>query len=284
MNFRSLDASLIPTAEAAASHFRSTHGAKSFEAEAEVDPRLRYRPTLMGTTRDFHSLCVEVTEGTVSQALDAFVLDTVALGLPVRLWIAVPAAVEPAVLGDLMVRAKNRGLGVIQMNGAIGSELTNPVSLSLYGLRTISRRDYPSRYRQALGDAESTFRAGDPAKGCSRMFDELEALTRRIAKRISKRGFWKIPPTMNLDTAPWSKVVEAIRDMSDRQTLKALSPGLNDAMLGSLIGVTPQRNESGHKPSTRSALIKRDQQLRTRFESAADLLLELIRASNPLRP
>lgn len=60
-------------------------------------------------------------------------------------------------------------------------------------------------------------------------------------------------------------------DIDYRPTIQAL-----------MSGTTGLRNESGHKPKNRADLIKRDSQLRTRFESAADLLLELCDAVKQL--
>jgi hypothetical protein len=49
-----------------------------------------------------------------------------------------------------------------------------------------------------------------------------------------------------------------------------------------MLGVTPHRNESGHKPKNQQQLTKRDMQLRTRFEGAADLLSEFLTAAKSL--
>jgi hypothetical protein len=47
--------------------------------------------------------------------------------------------------------------------------------------------------------------------------------------------------------------------------------------------MTTHRNESGHKPDSLKVLAKRDRELRTRFESAADTLFDLIQQSRHLR-
>lgn len=64
---------------------------------------------------------------------------------------------------------------------------------------------------------------------------------------------------------------------------QANCPGLTPAFLARIHGVTPHRNESGHKPANEELLKKRDRELRTRFESAVDLLGDLIVAVKPLR-
>jgi hypothetical protein len=58
---------------------------------------------------------------------------------------------------------------------------------------------------------------------------------------------------------------------------------LTTAFLAKIHGVTPHRNESGHKPRSEAELKKRDRELRTRFEAAVDLLRDLIVAVKPLR-
>ena len=59
-------------------------------------------------------------------------------------------------------------------------------------------------------------------------------------------------------------------------------PSTEADVCGADLGITPYRNDTGHKPKDMKALIKRDQQLRTRFEDAVDLLGELIDATEAL--
>jgi hypothetical protein len=63
-------------------------------------------------------------------------------------------------------------------------------------------------------------------------------------------------------------------DHLDQQTCPALSMPL----LARVLSVAPHRNDTGHKITSLNQLIKRDTELKTRFESATDLLLELITA------
>lgn len=148
------------------------------------------------------------------------------------------------------------------------------------------QESFPARFRQALASAESTFRSGDPAKGCAIVYDEIEALSRRIAEKSYDQGLWtKNKPTTNptdLDFKKdsWATVARTLHRQLDRKQV----PDLTEALLDRLVGITPYRNAVGHKVTDRKSLMKRDRTLRTRFEEAVDLLGELITASKSLRP
>jgi hypothetical protein len=54
---------------------------------------------------------------------------------------------------------------------------------------------------------------------------------------------------------------------------------LTTSLLARIVGVTAHRNESGHKPTSLKQRMKRDQELKTRFEGGIDLLRELLDAA-----
>jgi len=60
-------------------------------------------------------------------------------------------------------------------------------------------------------------------------------------------------------------------------------PNIPEALLARVLGITSHRNEAGHNPDSRPALIRRDREQRTRFETATDLLFDLINATKALR-
>ncbi len=285
MNFRHLGEPLRPLAEAVVEYFENEHGITHFEEEVEIHKEVD-RPTLHAVTRDFHFLCIEFSETTPYPAsLDRFVLDCNLKGLPVKLYVALPAgSTDPNYARDLN-RARDRGLGVIEVNSTGVLMLYNPVSLSLAGLRRADKSKFPKKYRSALSQAESTFMHGDPAKGCSDVYDEIEALTRRIAIKTLRKKMWrafapgKTPPKINLKTAAWASVVEVLIEQLD----PAQPPRIPKTLWARVLGITSHRNETGHKPPSKAALIKRDAALRTRFETAVELLSDLIQVSKSLR-
>jgi len=83
---------------------------------------------------------------------------------------------------------------------------------------------------------------------------------------------------MDLANGAWAKVIGVLIDHMDYKKV----PNLPKSLLARILGITGHRNESGHKPKTKAALIKRNTELRTRFENAVDLLSDLIRASRSL--
>ena len=169
------------------------------------------------------------------------------------------------------------------MTDAGCNKIYEALALSLISVRPIHMKKYPAKYESALSDAEATFKNGSPAKGCSLIYDEIEGLSRAIAKKSKAKGYWRSPrqgqrvPRTNLDIAPWQNVMEVLMERLDWQRCKCLKNSLQR-----VVGVVPHRNESGHKPKTLAARIKRDSELRTRFEAAADLLFDLICACRPL--
>jgi hypothetical protein len=156
--------------------------------------------------------------------------------------------------------------------------------LSLSGVRLEERKNFPVKYRSNLSTAEATFRNGDPAKGCSLVYDEIEARSRRLAKKVVQKGWLKggaaWPPKLDIEKAPWAVVMETLIENVD---FARLPPNSRKSMLIRISAITELRNEAGHKPKTRAARMKRDRELRTRFESAVDLLRDFINGSRSLR-
>lgn len=282
MIFRSLPESLRPVAIAAAKHLRADRGTKAFKVEESIHADTD-RPTLHVETRDHHLLCVEPCEGPEFPIhVERFVNDCTRLVLPVRLFVAI--AREPE--GRLLTRAASTGVGVLHCVDARVTVRVEPLSLGLVGLRPVERNRFPPKYRQELASAESTFRHGDPAKGCAGIYDEIEALTRRIAEKSYRNGMWtKNNPTTKpsgIDFAKesWATIAKTL----ERQLDQGKCAGLPEPLLARLVGVTPHRNAVGHKVKDRKSLIQRDKALRTRFEDSVDLLAELIAGSRSLKP
>lgn len=288
MTYRVLPEHLHATADAAIAFCKSQWGLTTSQVRIEtpIATTIGFVTTLQAVMKDYHFLCIEVTDGAYTASLDPFVLECKNEALPVRLFVATPA-VESATFQADLARAKRNGVGVIQLNEGRAIILADAVSLSLGGVRPPDLKAYPAKYRHALSDALSTFHSGNPSKSCSVVFDEIESLTRRIAVRALKRGCWKrLPagvsePKMRPSKDTWASIVRTLLDHFN--TSAAGVPEISDALLARVLGMTAHRNDSGHKPSNMRRLRRRDTELRTRFESACDLLLELIQAARPLR-
>ncbi len=283
MNYRVLPEQLRSVADAAADFFRKERGVPGFRVEEEVTATLGYRPTLYTITRDHHYLCVDVHEGPYSPGLDSVVLACMQQCLPVILYVAFPSSPDIANFKASLDRARRNGVGIVEIGSAGSQVILEALPLSLAGVRPIEKQRFPAKYRDALAQAEATFRNGSSAKGCSILYDEIENLTRAIAKKTKAKGLWRIlkpgvkPPKTNLDKGPWEKVLDTLLQHLDWTKC----PYLKD-ILKRVLGITPHRNEAGHKPKNVAALIKRERELRTRFENAADILFDLITASRPL--
>jgi len=197
MNFRHLPEPLRPSADAVVDYFEAERGIRHFVEEEEIHAQVA-RPSLHATANDHHFWCVEFSETTpYPLTLDRFVLDCMRHGLPVRLFVALPSgSTSPDYHRDLN-RAIDYGVGVMEVTDNTVHVTNEPLSLSLAGVRRIEKRNFPARYRLALTRAENTFRQGNPVKGCSEIYDELEALTRRIAKKRKPKGIGDRPERAN---------------------------------------------------------------------------------------
>lgn len=279
MPYRALPEHLHSTADAAIAYFRDEWGVTKFEVEIAIDNKIEFCTTLRATTSDSHLLCIEVADSPYPRTLDAFVLDCSTRCLPVKLFVVVPKLSMIGVpLADIK-RPQKLGVGLLEVDGNRVELVHNAGSLSLIGHRPIDRAKFPPRLRNALQNAEVTFRSGDPSKGCALLYDEIEAFSRKIASKTQKLGYWKtVPPKLKLDKDPWAGVLNTMIQQLD---FSKCPPSLN-VLLYRVSGITAHRNESGHKPKTASALSKRDSELRTRFEAAADLLADIISAAKPL--
>jgi hypothetical protein len=286
MKYRALAEGLIPVADAALKHLRETEGATRFRSEVEVAPALAYRPTLLGECHDKSLIAVEVNDGAFTAPLDTFVVECQRLGVPIRLFIAIPETAPEKQQLQLLRQARTRGIGVLLESKRRIERLLPAVHLSLFGLRPIPMTKFPSQLVSRLTQAEESFRSGDPAKGCGRVYDLIERRTRSVALEVQTRSLWKAGLSVKAKATEWytkkgawAKVLELISDSGDFEAMKRAKLPIEKALWARVQGLVPDRNDTGHEPSTREELQERDRQLRTRFEHAVDTLLALTRAT-----
>jgi hypothetical protein len=285
MNFTYLSKTLVPTAERAVQFFKDSHGITGFKVEEEILPTLSYRPTLQAATPDHYILCIEVSESPYPPVLEPSVLDAITQAIPLKLYVAFPSDPLPADYKSRVDRARSHGIGVLEVAPHETKVIHPAISLSLVGLRKVERNEFPAKYRSSLAEAEAAFRGGSPSPGCLLVYSEIESLSRRIAKKTKALGFWRAlrpgekAPKINLEKGAWAKMMDILIDHLD--PAKCGTP--DRVLLNRVAGLTAQRNDSGHKPGNRVALVRRDRELRTRFEHSVDILRELIEASRHLR-
>lgn len=280
MPYNLLVPQLWPVAEGVASFLRKDWGIGGLKQEEAAYKEIKPIPTFHGPMPDHHVLWVEVSNRAYPPHLDGIVADCMQHGLPVRLVVAVPSGLKGAEFHEDLSRARAKAVGVIAMDGEDGELLASPLSQSLAAVHPIDRSEFPAKFRFALSQAEDTFRNGDPAKGCDALYGIMESVSRKAAAATHKKGLWKAgsnPPRFDKD--PWDSVMNALVRSLDT----AKYPHFGDNILHRIIGVTPYRNKVVHVPKTAAELRKRDRMLRTRFEDAANILLELVNDAKPLR-
>ena len=274
---------LHPTGDAAIQWFKDHWGLKSssIRVEQPLHPDINLRPTFSAKTRDFYTLCIEVSESVYPNYLDAFVLDCRNRGMPIKLFVAVRKGEQEREYAQKLKAAKNAGVGILEVDENSGTIIQNALSLSLTGVRPIDVLAFPKKYRQDLIIGEQTFRDGNPVKACSDVYDELEALFRKFSSKVASKGWWPNSNGYNLVKHSWAQLITDVDEHLNRAACSC--PKLTRAFMARIHGVTPFRNDSGHKPSNVKALIKRDRELRTRFESAVDLFYDFVDATKALR-
>jgi len=281
--YRFLDRSLHGYAESAHAFFATEFGIPKgkFRVETPIDDAIGFTPTLHAQTRDHHILAIEVSPTYYTQTLDGFALDCQREGVPVKLFVAVPPDSPERLLKDLE-RASDLGVGVVQL-GKPTKILHTALSLSLTGVRRPEPKDYPPKYRAAVTAALQTFLNGDPANACLLVYEEVEQMTRRVAAKADVRGCWRKGPvtSQRWEKVNWAPMMDVLAEHLDTQKLAC--PKFSKALLNRIAGIVPYRNEVGHKPTALKQRMKRDRELRTRFESAFDLLRDLAAATQPLR-
>jgi len=283
MKYNFLPEHLHTTADLVASFLKSDRGIIKFTAETQVDKQLEYRPTLHGFSRDQYIVAVEVQESANSTFLDSVILDCMTHGIPIKLFIAFPTTPTP-IPHQQIQRAHDHGLGIIEVQAAGPAVLREALPLSLLGYR-LDRRLFPPRYRGVLADAENTFRDGSPVKACSIVYDEIEHLSRATIRKTKKKRMWRKlkpgekAPKLKIDTGPWESVLETFEKFFDRKHFPSLSANL----VHRIAGITAHRNQAGHKPASIKERTKRDREIKTRFESAVDLLHDLIGVASKLK-
>ncbi len=275
-------------AEEAKAYFSQRYGIApgKFAVETRLRDSIRYGPTLHVTMRDHHILCVEVAPSFYTDSLSNFVLDCQREALPVQLYVAVPPDSTQSRLHDLESAVKN-GVGCVQL-GKPPTIIHSALSLSLTGVRHPKATDFPRKIREDLHRALDTFLQGNPGKGCQELYDEVEAIIRRVAEVAEKKVAWrrlkqagKTTPGLDWAKDSWATVMESLYQHLD--IVKLGCPQLTPSLLSRVIGLVEHRNDVGHKPRNLDDLIERDTSLRTRFEHACDTLRELCEAVKVLK-
>lgn len=285
MLYKILPENLHSAADRVAGCLRDDRGVAQFKAEEPIDRALQYRPTIHGLSPDGYVVAVEVQDRADAAVLDSAVLDCVSRCLPVRLFLAFPESTTP-VPHRVVENLRQRGLGIIEVRESGVVVLGEALPLSLFGYR-LDRLRFPKKFRGILLEAENTFRSSSPPKGCAIIYDEIEEISRTIIKKTKKKKMWRKlkagenPSKLDLDTGAWEKVIELFQSFYIVKKKKV--PDLTANLIHRVAATTAYRNEAAHKPKTPEERKQRDREMRTRFESAADLLFDLLKVLDQLK-
>lgn len=280
MTYRILSQSLWQTADHVKKYLKDHLGLESIKVEKEIADGVP-RPTLHARAADQSIVCVEFLEDSCfGPNLPLFVSSCKAKQLPVKLYVAYPEGNEKASFGRDLKFARELCIGVLGVasNGKVTSA-REPISLVLSDLRPQDPMDFPRQYRGDLAQAHETYLQGNPVKGCLGIYEIIEALTRKIAANLHSQKLiapWQ-SKRPNFDKEPWFNLADTIYSNLDFQK----ADNLTKPLWAQVIAVTKPRNDAAHV-KTMPERVKRDKELRTRFETACDLLRNLIEAAPKL--
>ncbi|MEA2165832.1 MAG: hypothetical protein QOK37_3959 [Thermoanaerobaculia bacterium] len=284
MKYNFLATYLEPAADVATNYLRETLGIPESKIliETEIAPNIRARPTLQARTKDHHIVCIEISDSVYPPQIDPMMVDCITAALPVHLYVGIPS--ETQLTAAEITQASKIGVGILTLGSAV--HVAAPaLSLSLIGVRDPVAKSFPPKHRQAITNAYQNFRTGDPSKGCSCVYDEIERLTRKIGSKAKRKNWWKASaanvkiPDFDNEKFGLKLLARFISDHLDISVTRAT--GLDANLLDRVPAVVGHRNESAH-PANSKAVIKRDRELRTRFETATDLFRDLVTAAAPL--
>jgi hypothetical protein len=280
VNYRILSPSLHATADAAAAVFRKQFGFTGLKVEEPFDESINFRPTFHCQSADFNHVCIEISDKAFPTTLDAIIGDCTTRFIPVLFYVAISSTDDDPKFSENLKRAKQYGIGIVDVSSK-DNPITPAVSLSLAGVRAFDSADFAPKYWQIVRQARETFRNGDPAKGCQRIYEELEDRTRKIARMATKYGWWKSASPNIKPNTPWYRVAKFLQE--ELNITQAGCPNLTEPLLADVMGATRHRNIVSHKPKSKKKLIERDKKLRTIFEKGVDLLQEVLDASQSIR-
>jgi hypothetical protein len=249
------------------------------EIENEIAPNVRGRPTLRALAHDYQVICVEVTDSGYPPQIDPMVVDCKNLGLPVKLYLAIPSG--ETIQEKTLKVCRSSGVGLLVV-GSDCQELQPAMSLSLTGVRSPdAAKTFPAKYRQSVNNAHQNFVSGDPAKGTLLIYEEIEAFTRRLCLKATQKSWWRSgapsPPDGADRAVPFKRIAKYLASHFDSNA--AAMPEMDAYLLDRVVAAAGPRNDAAHKPPNPQALKKRHQELRTRFESGVDLLRDFVKAS-----
>ena len=287
MTYRILPQHLHSTADVVRNYLANELGLGQIREETPADANDEYRPTFVAASRDFHIYCIDVSENIDNNTRWDYVRDCEHEGRPVKFFVALPSTGYNAFAAELK-KAQSYGVGVLDVSTQSGSciLISSATSLSLCGLRKFDKDRLPRKCREALAGAVSTFKNGDPSKGCGDIYDEIESLTRKIAFQAYKKGLWtktiRKPQELLDGKTGWATVIDHLQNDVDKSATSPYSV-LTIDLLARTRAVTGHRNQSAHKPNSIRKLKQRDSELRTRMETAVDLWCDLANATKSLR-
>lgn len=284
MSYGILQTRLHGVADEVQAYFRREWGVGKFAIEKQLLD-LGYRPTLSVVDRQKYYLCIEVSETAYSNFLDSVILDSMNRGLAIRLFVAVPAGSSGQQFELDRKLGRVRGVGLLFVDPYRHlTTLDRPaLPLSLTGARPIEARKFPARYRQDLQEAQSTYDGGNPPKACACVYDIIESVTRRLGRYISDKNLWNNQTQIKLkwEKAPWANILDSFLSYFNCNLVNC--PNLTQSLLHRIRGETDLRNQVGHAPRSTRERQERDAELRTRFETATDVLKALLDATRPIR-
>lgn len=276
--FQFVDEFLQPYAQLALSWGKSHFGIipKSLEYEVGIRKIQDFAPTISGRSKDFHILCIEVSNSIIRPVVESFISECRRVGLPVKLYIAIPDTTSHDFQRELR-RAKELGIGVISFSLSSAFHIwSEPLSQSLVGLREIPQKGVPVRVKPDLENAYNLFLNGRPDVACHDICSLLESECRLFACKLLRKGTITLQ-RKDIDKMSWMSLTKHL--ISKFGDIKLVYRNLEEPTLHAIVAITSDRNDVAHRIQSIPKLVERDHQLKTRFEHICDITICFLKTS-----
>ena len=181
MNYSYLSQELHEPADLVYNFLKNIRAIRAIEVEMKIDDRVNFGPTFSGNSGLGYKVCVEVSNSIYPNTLEAFVADCITLGLPIKLYVAIPVQEGEKLDFNLIKRASRFGVGIVTIKNNKVEVLHEALELSLL-VQCVDLKEYPKKNREEINNALNTYQNGNPVKGVATICDIIEGKIRKIGK------------------------------------------------------------------------------------------------------
>jgi hypothetical protein len=277
MTYALLGQDLFETADRARDYFAQQCGAKKFICEPRLASEFPFNPTWQAILPHKYVLYVDVALAPFDSTYYEFMHRCANKNMLAYLWVAIPPGAAKPNFSSELQRAKELGVGVVQMADNAPREFHKALLTSAFGVNRTDTKAVSPKYRAALKTVEDVYLDGNPQDGCRRIAEHIESVTRRFAEHSYNAGWWKPGSSAKVPDfrrGHWAPLLEELDGRIDTKRVRQKVPSFSKTLIAHARGMTEWRNSLSHAQLTQEDLHARDARLRANFESSRNLLVD----------